>query len=479
VKIWPAVPVIFFAASAWAGPMMPPGRSPESGFAGVWRIIGARSAPWVKPRKLTKDDAPLLEYAVDFEDNVVKGPAALACKGAKFSSGVTYRDELFGGRLAGNDSGARALNLSQPSTYRVFCGAAVRDYYIDDKADMVMAEGDVIYTFERPTGMDPEQYKAGFSGPSIECTKAKTTAEQLICSDAALSASDRHLGADWRRLKASVSGESFATFQSAQRAWIAYATKTCGADVPMPDTAGERSPITDCLNTEYGDRAHLLESAKAQKSGALLLEPRMRFRTRAEPATEESNIYPLMSGEPGAAAFNAFVSKTLKLDRWRMDDKSVFRYGDDVSDMKLHAQRFYSVERFDGRIVGLVIDTSDFVGGHGEEYGSFAINWDLAKSRPLSFDDMFVKGSDWKRFATKFCLDDLRRQTTRDDKAADLDISDVEKQLSDVGSWIWRKSGATVMFTVVMNSGMPEEGYNVDIPYAALKPYMKPDAPVL
>jgi uncharacterized protein len=479
MKILPAAAAILFATSASAGPMMPPGPTPESGFAGVWRIIAARTAPWAKPRPLTKKDAPLLEYAVDFEAGVVKGPATLACKRARFSSGVTYRDELFAGRLAGNDSGAKALSLSQPSTYRVFCGAAARDYYIDDQADMVMAEGDVIYTLERPTGMDPEQYKAGFSGPSIDCAKAKTTAQQLICGDAALSASDKQLGTAWRQLKSSLSGESFATFQSAERAWIAYATQICGADIPMPATEGGRAPIADCLNTEYGDRVHLLESAKVQKSGALLLEPRMRFRTRAEPATEESDIYPLMSGGPAAVAFNAYISKALRLDRWRMDDKTVFRYGDEVSDMQLHAQRFYAVERFDGRVVGLTIDTSDFVGGHGEEYGGFAINWDLAKSRPLSFDDMFVSGSDWKRIATKMCLDDLRRQTERDDKPADLDISGVAKQISDVGNWIWRKNKATVRFTVFMNSGMPEEGYSVDIPYTALKPSMKPDAPVL
>ena len=479
MKILPAVAVILLAASAWAGPMMPPGPTPESGLAGVWRIIGAKPAPWAKPRTLTKIDAPLLENAVDFENNAVKGPAPLACQSAKFSSGVTYRDELFGGRLAGSDSGAKSLNLTQPSTFRVFCGTAVRDYYIDDTADMVMAEGDVIYTLERPTGMDPEQYKAGFSGPSIDCTKAKTTSEQLICSDAALSVSDKRLGAAWRALKRSLSGESFATFQTAQRAWIAYATKACGADVPMPATAGERAPIADCLNTEYGDRARLLEGAKAQKSGALLLEPRMRFRTRPEPATEESDIYPVMSGGPEAAAFNAFISRTLKLDRWRMDDKTVFRYGDDVGDARLHAQRSYLVERFDVRVVSILVGTSDFVGGHDEEYGGFSVNWDLAKARPISFDDIFVKTSGWRQFATRTCLDDLRRQIKRDDKSADLDISDVGKQLSDAGSWLWRKGGAIVTFTVFMNSGMPEEGYSVNIPYSALKPYMKPDAPVL
>ena len=412
----------------------------------MWRIIAARTAPWAKPRPLTKKDAPLLEYAVDFEAGVVKGPAPLACRSARFSSGVTYRDELFAGRLAGNDSAAKALSLSQPSTYRVFCGAAARDYYIDDQADMVMAEGDVIYTLERPTGMDPEQYKAGFSGPSIDCAKAKTTAEQLICGDAALSASDKQLGTVWRQLKSSLSGESFATFQSAERTWIAYATQILRRRYSDARREGGRAPIADCLNTEYGDRVHLLESAKVQKSGALLLEPRMRFRTRAGPATEESDIYPLMSGalrrlrsmrifqKRCNSTAGGWTTRLCSAMATKFRTCSCTHSGSMPSSVSMAASSV------------LPIDTSDFVGGHGEEYGGFAINWDLAKSRPLSFDDMFVRGSDWKRIATKMCLDDLRRQTERDDKPADLDISGVAKQISDVGNWIWRKNKATVRF---------------------------------
>jgi len=479
MKSLPALAAILFATSALAGPMMPVGTSPDVGFAGVWRIIAAKSAPWVRPRTLAKADAPLLEFAVDFENGVVKGPAPLGCAQAKYSSGVTYRDELFGGRLAGSDAGAKVLSLSQPTTYRVVCGAAVHDYYMDEHADIVMAEGDVIYTLERPTGVDPEQYKAGFSGPSFDCTAAKTTAEQLICSDAALAASDKKLGAAWRAIKGSVSGDSFATFAGAQRAWIANVTKRCGADVAMPVSEGEKSPITECLNTEYDERAQLLEGVKVARSGALVLEPRMRFRVRAKPDTEETDIAPHMSGGPQANAFNAYIARTLHLDRWRMDDKTVFRYGDDAGDMKLHAERFYSVDRFDGRVLALAIGTSDFVGGHDEESGGFTVNWDLATSKPIGFEDVFAKGADWTRFAAKFCLGDLGRQTRAEDKPADLDIADVTKQVSAVGNWLWGKTAATVLFTVFMNSGMPAEGYSVRIPYRTLKPFMKPDAPVL
>ena len=472
MKFYGAVAAALFVSSAWAGSMMPPGPSPESGLKGVWRFIGAEPAPWAKPRKLAKKDAPFLEYAVDFEDGEVKGP--LACKDAKYQSGVTYQSEAFGGGHA-SDAKRLALSSGEITTYRVTCGARVRDLYFDDHADLKMADGDVIYTLERPTGMDTEQYTAGFSGPSFDCTKAKTTGEKLICADAGLAASDKKLATAYHALKASLSPENFATFQSGQRAWIAYAMKSCGADAPSPDTRA----VTDCLKTEYDSRAELLESAKIARFGQLTIEPRLRFRTRAEPATEESDITPQMRGGPQADAFNAFIARALKLDRWRMDDKTLFRYGNDVNGAALHAHRSYSVDRFDARIVSLDVSTSDYVGGHDEERGNIAYTWDMRTGRDVPLDDVFAKGADWKKSVLAYSLRDLKKQIDRDGVPGDLASSDLAKQAADSGNWTWGKDAATVTFVVFMNGGMPEAPYEVSIPYKVLKPYMKPDAPVL
>ena len=241
-----AIAAALFGTSAAAGPMMPAGPSPESVSKGVWRVIAAEVGPWARSRKLTKADAPLLEFAVDFEEGEVKGPAALACGRAKYQSGVAYHNEAFGGRLASDKDGALAkkLALSDPelSTYRVICGMAARDYYMDDHADMKMADGDVVYTLERPTGMDPEQYTAGFSGPSFDCTKARTTGEKLICGDAGLSTSDKKLATAYGALNKSLSPESFASFQSGQRGWM-YAMRVAA---PMRrDRTGNRHGMSE------------------------------------------------------------------------------------------------------------------------------------------------------------------------------------------------------------------------------------------
>jgi uncharacterized protein len=284
----------------------------------------------------------------------------------------------------------------------VICGASVRDYYIDDAADMKMAQGDVIYTLERPAGMNPEQYKAGFSGPSFDCAKAKTTGERLICWDAGLSRSDNALSQSYQAIRKSESPENFATIQAAERGWLAFLMKTCKASIAWPDQVGDRDAISQCLSQLLDDRTQLFDGVKGAKFGALTIEPRMRFHTRDNPVTEESDIYPVMSGGPQAAAFNAYIAKALMLDKWRMEDKTLFRYGSDVADDAfLHAHRSYSVTRFDSRIVSLGFSTSDFVGGHDEERGGFTLNWDMAKAKPIAVGDVLTGG--WEPFVLDYC----------------------------------------------------------------------------
>lgn len=469
---------VLIAGAALAGPMMKPGPAPESSFTGTWRFIGAQSAPWVRARKLTKADAPLLEYAIKLKDGAVEGPPPLSCKDARYTEGVSTHDELFGGKLKG-DKGfalARKIGLSQGEidTERVICNGKVFDFYFTDIAQFLLGAGGVIYTLEQPTGMEPDQYKPGFTGPGFDCTRAAATLDRLICMDASLSKSDRRLNENYRALKATVSPQSFATFQSAQREWLAYVRKRCGAGVPFPDFVGDRNSIVDCMESAYSDRADMFEGLKGQTAGVLKLEPRMRFHTRAK--AEEGDIYPFMSGGPQTAAFNAFIAKTMKLDRWRMDDPEIIPQ-DDGGDTQLYTWRAYGVARFDARIVSFQISTDDFAGSHdAREVAGYT--WDVAKARVVTLADVFAANANWKKALIPFCQKSLHTQF-EDREAPDLDIAEITATLADPGSWQWGKDKATVVFWVDLIGGMPGGEFDVAIPYRMLKPYMKPDAPVM
>jgi hypothetical protein len=101
------------------------------------------------------------------------------------------------------------------------------------------------------------------------------------------------------------------------------------------------------------------------------------------------------------------------------------------------------------------------------------------RSSPISLADIFSGGRDWKKFAAGYCNKDLRRQVADDNMPTDFDISDIGAAVAKDGNWLWSKDSAIAMFTISMNSGMPDAPYEMRIPYTALKPFMKPDAPVL
>lgn len=466
------------ATSADAEPSDP---SPSADFAGVWRIVGAQPAPWVRPHALSKAEAPLLEFAISFDAGEVKGPPGLECKAARYGDTISYPVELFDGRLpkGREDAVAKSLRLQLPEigTIKVACANGRFSYFTSYDGDRIVAVGDVIYTLSRPQGMDTDHLTAGYSGPSFDCTKAKTAGDKLLCSDTRLATADRKLGSAYAHLRQTETADSFATVKAAERGWLAYVIHLCGAAKPLPESAGDQNPIRDCLDENYSDRADRLDSVKAVHAGSLILEPRMRFLSRTRPSTEESDIWPWMGGGAAATPFNTFIAKTLRLDARRMDDKNLFAFGaDQLPDtMSLYARRTYSVDRFDTRIVSLQVSTYDFTGGAHEVQGEHAINWDLARHTPVTFDDLFAPGSKWQEFVTDYCVKNLKGQF--EEGASAPDRAAVRSVATDIGNWMLQRDAAVVHFTVYTVASFSGGEYDVKIPWRVLKKLLKPGAP--
>ena len=244
-----------------------------------------------------------------------------------------------------------------------------------------------------------------------------------------------------------------------------------------PRTLGDRNVIVDCLSVDYADRAAELSDLTVEKATALVLEPRMRFRSRAKPSVEESDVYPWMSGGPPAEAFNAFIAKIYALDRWRIDEKGAFPTDDDDPAMKYHARRSYSVTRFDARIVSFQIATDDYAGGNQDARRQVDLTWDMAKQRPVTLDDVFVKGSRWKAVALAYCKKDLHKQFA-EREAPDLSDEEIAATVDSSTAWLWGADKATVVFSVDLIGGMPGGEFDVEIPLSTLSPFVVDGAAV-
>lgn len=313
----------------------------------------------------------------------------------------------------------------------------------------------------------------GPAGPGLGCGGKPAASLRQICADPAVGKADGRIVNAYRALQAVESKQSFATVRAAQAAWLAYVMASCAAGHPADDKNARK----DCLEENFTDRAERLAAARVYKSGPLALEPRMRLLTRARPETEESDVYPWMSGAKQAAPFNRYIAAKLELGKRRMDDKELFAFGDEVADLKLYARRTYRVARFDARVVSLQISTFDYTGGAHEALGEEAVNWDMRRAKPIALTDVFA-GWKWRRFVVDDCLKDLHRQLAAQQEP-DPDRAAVDSVVLDSGNWLWGKDKAIVHFTVYTVASFAGGEYDVDIPYKLLKPYLRPEAPVL
>jgi len=467
--------MLLAALPAQAQPMGP---SPEAAYAGTWRIIDASPAPWIKPHTLSHDEAPLLEFALAFRDGEVLGPSPIACGHAGYkSTAVTVQEMFHGGVPEGKeDETANELGLSAScaGVLRVDCDTGTFDYAGDERGSLLFVLDNIVYTMQRAKHDDTAP---GYSGPGFDCTKARTAGEKLICLDEDLSKFDRQMAAAYTRLSKTQTPDSFATVQASQRAWLAYITKSCGSGRPMTDDLWVKNDIRNCLYEEYDDRARSFDDLKVFKAGTLTLEPRMFFHSRAKPSTEESDCYPWMTGGPEAPAFNAYIAKKLAPGKSRLDNKdlSVSKYDID-SHLRLFARRTYSVRRFDAGIASLLFTTLNFFGGE-QGLNEISFNWDVQRRKPIGLDDIFAKGKKWDRFVVDYCMEDLESQFNNGQSGPDR--SEVAQVVGEGGNWLFDKDKAIMHFTFHALASISVGETDVEIPYEDLKPYMRPDAPVL
>lgn len=452
---------------------------PDNDFFGFWRVIGAERAPWVPVRALRAGEAPLIGWTIEFHDDDLRGPAVLGCKPARYIGGQTALSDVFDHRLDRDkfvEQGSVLGFMGWAETEHVACGdGTAREYYLTHGGDLLIAMGDVIYRLRKPTG-DPSTFKAGDTAPGFDCVTADNAARKIICLDLKLSALDRKMTDGFRRLEAAETPASFATVRAAQQAWFASIVRRCDAGGALPNHSDDVAAIRDCLADLYPERVDLLDAAAVVRSGALTVEPRMRFLEQAKPLFTDADCDPWMNGGPPANAFNAFVAAALTQDSERIDPHHLYVPPNFSPTEALTARRSYVVARLDARMISVQIRTDDFTGGDHHHVHAFALNWDLVKGAPIDFAALFPWDKDGLRFATDFAMKDLVRQFGADPPP---DRNDVAAIVADPNAWLFTAEGAIIHFNAFSIADFSKGAFDVVIPFAVLKDYLVPDAAVL
>jgi uncharacterized protein YecT (DUF1311 family) len=446
----------------------------------LWRITGMIPEPWADPA--APPPGGLLRAGLAFLDDAVKGPPPLACGHPVYRERAVSLAELFGGRVSEDQAAATAERLGigavQPFAFQVVCGATVTSYFWVGP-DRLVRVGDAILRIqphEGDEGIAPDDWVRPITA-GFDCDRAATAAERLICSDAGTAKSDREIAERFAALRGEETKESFATVQAAQRAWLRHSRAACGADGALPADETARRDMLSCLGEAYGEWHDAFTALAVRRAGALALEPRLHLLAALAPRRRLDWIaYPWMTGTPAgtAEAFNRVIAAVLAPQAAYLTPQ---RITEPEADYPIGAWRSYSVHNLDERLVSLLVEGQVYGGGAHEGLIEEAIDVDLQRGRRVGPADFFRPGTPWRAAIAALCLQDLREQLQ---PAADEGptLAEVEPVVADPGAWLFQPDHATVHFavyTVGSFSGGPQE---VDLPYAALRPYLRPDAPL-
>ena len=308
---------------------------------------------------------------------------------------------------------------------------------------------------------------------SFDCGAASAPRERLICGDAELSLADDSLAAAFKTALAALSDEGKAGLRKDQRGWIHFTDVVCSTTRKGDDPA-PRSASIKCLNSEYRARQKQLETAIV-KGGDLVLRRVDIFKAARSPEPHATGRHPDFT--TAAIAYPQIDNpREANEKRWNKliaDRAGASRYLADNDAGNENYWVHYVLGSVSPAMISVMLYLYDYP--HGTPHGMGAeegISWLLRDGRALGSDDVFAAGQPWKRALARLVFD-----KTKAEEGDDFPIKRpgaLEAAAADPRHWLIRDHGLTVhfRFTDLNLSGVGVGGVEVEIPWAALKPYL-------
>lgn len=312
---------------------------------------------------------------------------------------------------------------------------------------------------------------------AFDCAKARTTDEKAICASPEARAADEAMTKAFEALRASASPAQRASILEAQVRWIGNRGQACVDESGAPFVGPK---LSACLADASNARAKFLQAAPEAGPGAST--PMAPFFTLVKGRKGRADVdFELVkfTSEPSGAerAFNVAVAK-LSEEILQPDD------GDPNAD-NYAFEDLMRVTYASPKLVSAMVNSYQNSGGaHPNSYIAH-INVDLSAGKALSFADLADAKAE-KAIDAK-CTDEVRNQ--RKEKMAGEDgggddpfeadmAKNVAQSTNDLGAWGFGADKATIDYSPY-NVGSYAEGYYAcELPYAFLRPLVKPGFPL-
>jgi uncharacterized protein len=317
---------------------------------------------------------------------------------------------------------------------------------------------------------------------AFDCAAAKSKVEKTICADPGAKAADDAMSAAFSTLRPTLEAAGSKALLANQRAWLKGRDEACLA----PDLKGT---MAACLQDQDKARVRVLAATPDAGPGVPgRLVPVFVERPAAKRAYQVSvQLYRFAkAATPAETAFNAAVDKMLAAIPTQVEDA---RDG-----MSYSYERKATLTFGSDRLLSMAVTGWEFSGGaHGNSIAS-TLNLDLRGGRMFTDDDLMAPAQ--RAEVTKLCVtqvgDDLksRLKDSGDDPDKDAEskksfagtLTDMETGIADtvkgIDNWSFGASAATVTFVQDSTAAHVYGGFSCEVPYATLKPLVKPGFPL-
>lgn len=293
---------------------------------------------------------------------------------------------------------------------------------------------------------------ASSPAPAIDCAKAGSSSEKLICATPALKSADAAMASAYAELKSRLPPPQQALLQTSQKNWIFRRAALCDDGAALL-----------CLQAQTADRLAFLSGARADApAGAPRLTPVFFYRAGGKGRYEVDLTFPQAAGP---AALNALLRRGAEGDRpWTEPPES------DSESLGYSAD--YRIALQTENLVSVVFSRAKVFGGPYPGDEQFTANFNLKTGREAALDDLLRPGA--RAEAAKICMAQLRRHYG--DAARDfVTKAAVEAEIGKIGNWVFEPDRIDIQFDIAIHALGP---YTCTLDGKTSAELARPDGPL-
>jgi uncharacterized protein len=305
------------------------------------------------------------------------------------------------------------------------------------------------------------------TGPSLDCGKASTAIEKTICADNKLVASDHQIASDYGALLARLNGSAKEHLVTDQQRWIGYRDNCARGD----------DDLAACLADRFEDRLDFLKPL-GDGGYPFVSEHEIEKSGKVKHVTYKIDVrYPQFDGPD--ADFRA-VNKHLADEATRAATESTPDANvDSDREQEWSYDQKFRIYRPSGHAVAFVLTYFTFAGGAHPNGGREAGLVDLRTGKLVRPDGVFASDDAWSKQLMRIVGADLARQFKERPGFDDaLEPAKLAELLKEPGRYLFKKNELVLIFNRYEVGPYVNGEYEVEIPYARLKPLLRPDGPI-